>query len=224
MGKQRLVTREIADTIYKIFEVLRILDGLEQKKAYEKIQSDIFDEFGIEISTGTISFYCYQTFDEVRGYQKNYSHSEIGKETRRLYRQTESCKESHRRYDRSEKGKISRKKYLESEKGKKSQRKAQEKYSQTEKYKDTVERYLQKLTKSRNEEFPSVIHVFPDLYAKLSPKQVWSDYGGKITTVRNDLNKGVRKHALKKIKEGRNVFFMPDSEGFFKMKESFIEA
>lgn len=84
MMKERIVTREIADNIYKSYEALR-LDRVKPKEALKIIQSDILDEFGVKVGLGTVKSYTRQTFDKFKESLRKYYQSEKGRETRRKY-------------------------------------------------------------------------------------------------------------------------------------------
>ncbi len=80
------VTREVADTIHKSYDALR-LDNVKPKEALEIIHSDVEEDFGVKIGLGTVRTYACQTFDNVRESLRKYHQSEKGKETRRRYYQ-----------------------------------------------------------------------------------------------------------------------------------------
>jgi len=64
-GRPLIVTREIAHTIYKSYEALR-LDGVGYKEAYEIIQSDVLEDFSVRISLDTVRVFTSMTFDKYR--------------------------------------------------------------------------------------------------------------------------------------------------------------
>jgi hypothetical protein len=67
----KIVTREIADYIYKSYKSLR-LNGIEPEEAIEKIHSDVENDFNVKISLNTVKFYTDRNFDKIKECQRNY--------------------------------------------------------------------------------------------------------------------------------------------------------
>jgi hypothetical protein len=88
MPRKRIVTKEIADYIYKSYEALR-LDKVKPEKVLELIRSDIEEGFGVRIGLGTIEDYSHQTFDKFKKCQREYQKENKNKisEYRREYQQ-----------------------------------------------------------------------------------------------------------------------------------------
>lgn len=65
------VTSEIADYISKDFEVLR-MNGFKTEEAFKTIQSDVSDEFDVNVSRASVGDYAYKTYDEVKAKLKEH--------------------------------------------------------------------------------------------------------------------------------------------------------
>lgn len=80
------VTREMADYIQKSYKALRT-DKVKSKKAFNLVHEDTEKKFGVKLGLGTVRFYSNFTFDELKEYRKNYSHSESFKKSIKKYMQ-----------------------------------------------------------------------------------------------------------------------------------------
>jgi hypothetical protein len=98
----RQVTKEIADYIYRDYEVLKLGRVKQKDILFKTIQSDVENDFGTKITSATLVPYVYYTIEEVKKrrkkYNRKYMESEKGKETIKNYVNSERYKELMKDY------------------------------------------------------------------------------------------------------------------------------